>query len=306
MVRHKERLGSLSEGVGLGTAEWLWYTSSRENRGSPCHPESPACRVDVRSGGNGPGLSTAMHQIPVCFIADLHLFSRRSRGHLLDDKIVAAARRSRICVLGGDIFDFKWSALPTVESTVERAVAWLCELMEAVPDCQFHFVLGNHDDHPELVSQLPGLSQKYANFFWDRFYLRLGDTIFLHGDAADRQMTPDRLKARRESFSHERRKRLANQVYNWIVRAQMHRIIPHAVYWRPVVASRLIKYLRDIGHGPEDGVRQVCFGHTHRPLEGYCQGGMLFHNGGAPIGRARYRIVEIDVETQDADSLHPD
>lgn len=247
-------------------------------------------------------MSIPSHSIPVCFVADLHLFSRRSRGHLLDDAIISAARRSRICVLGGDIFDFKWSALPTIESTIERAIAWLSELVESVPECQFHFLLGNHDDHPELVTQLPELAGRYANFFWDRFYLRLGDTIFLHGDAADRRMTVDRLKASRETFSHERRRRWANHLYSWVIKTQVHRILPHAVYWRPVVASRLIKYLREIGHGPEDGVRQVCFGHTHRPLEGYRCGGMEFHNGGAPIGHARYRIVEIEVQSSESET----
>ena len=236
--------------------------------------------------------------VPVCFVADLHLFSHRTRGHLIDEEIVAAARRSRVCVLGGDIFDFKWSAHSSHEASLLAAIEWLCRLIEAVPECQFHFVLGNHDDLPALVALLPELATRYANFYWDRFYLRLGDTMFLHGDAADRQMSHERLTDRRDRFSHARRHRLAHGLYGLLVRAHLHRLIPHAVYPPAIVADRLLKYLREVGHGPEEGVRQVCFGHTHRPLTAYQRGGLQFYNGGAPIGGAKYRIVEVQVTTQ--------
>ncbi|RLS51316.1 MAG: hypothetical protein DWH91_19550 [Planctomycetota bacterium] len=232
---------------------------------------------------------------PVCFVSDLHLFSKRSRGHLIEDAILAAARRSRVCVLGGDIFDFKWSMLPSTEATLAAACLWLSQLATRVPECQFHFVLGNHDDHPSLVAQLPDLASQHANFRWDRFYYRMGDTVFLHGDAADRRMSHERLELQRNLFSHTRRRGWAHGLYSLVVRAQMHRIVPHAVYPRAIVAARLIKYLKEIGHGPEAGVRQVCFGHTHRPLDNYHRSGIDFHNGGAPIGRALHRIVEVMV-----------
>ena len=238
---------------------------------------------------------TAVHAIPACFVADLHLFSRRTRGHLIESDIVAAARRSRVCVLGGDIFDFKWSAHSSHDASLSAAVEWIRRLVEAVPECQFHFVLGNHDDLPALVSLLPGLATQYANFYWDRFYLRLGDTVFLHGDAADRHMNVERLQSRRDRYSHDQRRRWAHGLYGLIVHSQIHRLIPHAVYPPAVVADRLLKYLHEVHQGPDEGVRQVCFGHTHRPLAGYHRSGVVFHNGGAPIGRANYRIVEIKV-----------
>ena len=240
-------------------------------------------------------MSALASSIPVCFVADLHLFSRRSKAHLIQEEIVEAAKRSRVCVLGGDIFDFKWSSHGSLEVSLVAAVDWLKKLIERVPTCQFHFVLGNHDDHPELVGLLPALATQYTNFYWDRFYLRLGDALFLHGDAADRNMSAEQLRLRRDRYIHDPRKRWAHGLYGLVVGAQMHRLIPHAVYPPALVADRLLKYLREIGHGPENGVRKVCFGHTHRPLAGYHRGGLTFHNGGAPIGRANYRIIEIQV-----------
>ena len=233
--------------------------------------------------------------IPVCFVADLHLFSRRSRAHLLEAEIMSAARRSKVCVLGGDIFDFKWSAHSSLEASLTAAVDWLKRLIELVPECQFHFVLGNHDDHPELVSRLPALATQYANFYWDRFYLRLGNAVFLHGDAAEPRTNAESLRLRRDRFVHAPRQRWAHGLYGLVIGAQMHRLIPHAVYPRALVADRLLKYLREVGHGPENGVEYVCFGHTHRPVANYHRSGVAFHNGGAPIGRAVYRIIEIQV-----------
>ncbi len=235
--------------------------------------------------------------IPVCFVSDLHLFSRRSSAHRIEGQIIAAAQRSRVCVLGGDIFDFKWSSHDSLQVSLTAAVEWLKTLVERVPECQFHFVLGNHDDHPELVALLPTLATQYTNFYWDRFYLRLGDALFLHGDAADRRMSVEHLRIRRDHFIHDPRKRWAHNLYGLVVGSQMHRLIPHAVYPPGIVADRLLKYLHEIGHGPESGVRQVCFGHTHRPVSNYHRGGITFHNGGAPIGRAKYHIIEIRVAT---------
>lgn len=237
--------------------------------------------------------------IPVAFVADLHLFSRRSRGHLIEESILDAARRSRVCVLGGDIFDFKWSQYRTIEASLHAAVDWLKGLVARVPECQFHFILGNHDDHPQLVSQLPAIEHEHQNFHWDRFYLRLGDAVFLHGDAADRRMSVERLRERRERLAHRPQRRWAHGLYGLLVGAQVHRLIPHAVYRPAAVADRLAKYLKEIGHGPETGLRHVCYGHTHRPMSDYERGGLVFHNGGAPIGRAKYSIIEIEIHATD-------
>jgi UDP-2,3-diacylglucosamine hydrolase len=230
-----------------------------------------------------------------CFISDLHLFANRSRGDRHLETIRRAAAGAEHCVLGGDIFDFKWSTLPTADSTVDAAVDWLHDLTVRVPRCRVHFLLGNHDYHVELIDRLPKLAKQLNNFDWDRFYLRLGDTVFLHGDVADRKMTAARLEERRCRFHHGQRGRLHHRAYDLLVHAHVHAVVPHAVYPKRIVARRILAYLRDIGHGPESGVRQVCFGHTHRAVDGYEHSGLTFHNGGAPIGRAKFRILELDI-----------
>ena len=73
-----------------------------------------------------------------CFVSDLHLFANRSRGARHLDAIRKTAERSKLCVLGGDIFDFKWSTLPSDGHSVDEALRWLHELAVSVPGCRVH------------------------------------------------------------------------------------------------------------------------------------------------------------------------
>lgn len=225
------------------------------------------------------------------FISDLHLFARRSRGGLYLPEICRAAANSEHFVLGGDIFDFKWSTLPSTEKTLDAAVHWIEALIAAAPETRIHFIVGNHDDHPGLLARLPEIAGRHERFQWERYYLRIGNSIFLHGDVADRKMTAAALEQRRLQFRHQPHSRWRHHAYQLAVKAQIHRALPHAVYPKRVVARRILTYLDDIGQGPESGVQQVYFGHTHRALDGYRHAGVEFHNAGAPIGHAPFRIL---------------
>lgn len=237
--------------------------------------------------------------LKVSFVADLHLFARRSSAPRYHDQIIAAALDSDVCVLGGDIFDFRWSTYLTEDETAHAAVEWLRAFDTATKHCRVHFLLGNHDDHPELLERLPFLEQEITTFEWSRYYYRLGDTLFLHGDVADKTTTALGLQLQREQFSHGSRNELQNRLYDVAIRAQLHRIAPPAVYPCKRVAKRILAYMESIGHPKESGVEHVYFGHTHRPMDHYLFEGVHFHNGGAPIGRAPFRILQRNVNFPD-------
>lgn len=235
-----------------------------------------------------------------CFVSDLHLFANRSSGDDHLDRIRVAADQADFCVLGGDIFDFKWSTLGDARTTVDAAVHWLHDLCTRASNTQIQFLLGNHDYHHALIERLPQLAEEVANFDWHRFYIRLGDAVFVHGDVADRRMTAQMLEERRSKWTaHRQRGRFHSRAYDLVVKTRVHLLVPRAVYPRRIVARRILAYLEDIGHCPENGVRQVCFGHTHLPVADYRYGGICFHNGGAPIGTRKFRILELDVDGVD-------
>ncbi len=233
------------------------------------------------------------------FVSDLHLLARRSNAPRYTAAIWRAAAQADAFVLGGDIFDFRWARARCPREPVDEAAAWLAELAKDFPRCEFHFVLGNHDFHQGFIDRLNRLEGEWANLFWHPYFLRLGGNVFLHGDVADGRATPESLRARRTRGlgRHHRRGWLPNLCYDLLVASRLHKPLPFLVYPRKRVARRILAYLDNIGHGPQAGVRHVYFGHTHRSLSHYRFGGLVFHNGGAPIKGVRFRILQTETQS---------
>lgn len=238
----------------------------------------------------------------VSFVADLHLFTRRSDAPRYLEAIEAAAGRSAALVLGGDIFDFRWSTLGTTTATIEAATQWLEDLAARHPQCHIHYLLGNHDYCRAFVERLKQRTCRHcgkiaSNLSWHPFFLRLGDHLFLHGDVAERRMTNDSLIEFRSRWAHGRPAgRFHRRAYDMFFRTGLHRPIPYLVHTKRRVARRIHHYLEHVGHGPHSGVRHVYFGHLHRRVLAYRYRGMTFHNGGAPVGGQKFRILETMVE----------
>jgi UDP-2,3-diacylglucosamine hydrolase len=230
------------------------------------------------------------------FVSDLHMFARRSQAERHADAIWAIAGRADTFVLGGDIFDFRWTTLSTIRDTVDAAIRWLDALIEPHPECDFHFVLGNHDSHEHFVERLARRAESAENLWWHPYYVRLGSSLFLHGDVVQRKMTHERLSEKRSRWG-ERGKRPppAHWLYDLAVEARLHKMASSLVCRRLVVAKRITTYLDHIGHGPGNGLEHVFFGHTHAPMSNYEYGGLRFHNGGAPIKGLRFRILRTDI-----------
>jgi len=59
------------------------------------------------------------------FLSDLHLFSRRSIGQQRWEQYADSIAAAESIVLGGDMFDFRWSHLGALEATLDAAATWL-------------------------------------------------------------------------------------------------------------------------------------------------------------------------------------
>ena len=95
-----------------------------------------------------------MHQTSY-FVSDLHLFCSRFAGPRCWNKLLEVSKCATTVVLGGDIFDFRWTTHPTIEYSVHVAVQMLACLVRGNRQCQFHYVLGNHDHHHEFLGRSP-------------------------------------------------------------------------------------------------------------------------------------------------------
>jgi len=232
------------------------------------------------------------------FVSDLHMFSSRSLAARHQATIHAAADQAQTFVLGGDIFDFRWSTLGSVDNTVEQAIRWLDELVASHRGTDFHFVLGNHDFNRKFLTALDSYSATAPNLTCHHYYLALGKSVFLHGDVADKPgLCPEKLRSRREHWLHdETRSPLRHVLYDWAVQANLHRVCGRVVHPRWRVATRIWQYLNYIGQGPAAGIENVYFGHTHEALSDYLYGGLRFHNGGAPMPGLDFRLVEAQID----------
>ncbi len=232
-----------------------------------------------------------------CFLSDLHLLASRSNAHHYREALAVAAAGADIFVLGGDIFDFTWSRSESHERSFDRAAGWLESLLLACPVCRFVYVLGNHDHHVGFIDRLEELAALHPMFEWRPDYFRVGDTVFLHGDVADRTMTADKLTKTRYRWGRKRRKgKFANAVYDWAVYTQLHKPVPYLNY-RRLCARRILAYLESIGEGVSTGLRHVYFGHIHRPFIHYYYRGVGFHNSGAALKGLKSRILETRIRT---------
>ena len=97
-------------------------------------------------------------------VSDLHIFASRSDGAHWLPELNRAAREADFLVLNGDIFDFRWSRLPTITQTIREAAGMISVLAVSNPKCDLHYVLGNHDCLEPFVAALEKLAKERGNF----------------------------------------------------------------------------------------------------------------------------------------------
>ena len=98
------------------------------------------------------------------FVSDLHLFSQRSIGQKHWDDLNSTLQNVNLLVLGGDIFDFRWSRYPDLRSTTEAAQEWLSSLLNKHRHLQVSYLLGNHDCSHAMQIALSEISKSTEQF----------------------------------------------------------------------------------------------------------------------------------------------
>lgn len=228
--------------------------------------------------------------------SDLHLFCRRSEAHRHMDSLNDAAAAADVFVLNGDIVDFRWSEFGTHARTVQEGIRWLHRFVTRCPQCEFHYVLGNHDSVLPYMIALNDFARRSKNLWLHPYYVKVGSALFLHGDMAHRRMRPrDLARARRRCMNHERRGELLNRVWDKAFDMGIHRTIQDFASPTEIVVKNIRFYLDAAGQGPKSGTRSVYFGHTHVAVAGYEHRGLRYYNGGAPLRGLEFRLLRADV-----------
>ena len=214
-------------------------------------------------------------------LSDLHLFTSRSDGERWEGDIARAAGEAEFLVLNGDIFDFRWSTLPSEGATLEAAVAWLDRWLVGFPDCRFVYVLGNHDGLAAFGDRLAALAALRGNLVWHPSAVAVGSALFLHGDLP---LGLGRARSLRGPMPQRisRWGDWADRCYQVVNGAR----VPGAasrLHTRRRCARRIQRALADDPPYDVSRITDVYFGHTHAPFAGYRRNGLTFHNTGSAI-----------------------
>lgn len=214
-------------------------------------------------------------------ISDLHLFTSRTNAHRWQERMHAAAAEADYFVLNGDIVDFRWSELPGVEPTAAAAEDWLDELCSAHPGCDFYYVLGNHDGLEAFAARLENLAQRRENFHWHASHVRIGRSLFLHGDLPIHACGEDPLD-RPLLPSRPAKGRGLRTAYRLAFAVRIQRLI--TLWMGPKNSARRILHALKTYHPELAGeLRDVYFGHIHRVFQDFQHEGIRFHNTGCAL-----------------------
>lgn len=234
------------------------------------------------------------------FLSDLHLFSPRSRAGDATDELAQYQGADQCVVLGGDIFDFRWSDRGDLQATLRATHAWLEGLLAKTKDCRIVFLPGNHDCHPAFLEQLEHFAQNEARFSWHAHTLQIGDCVFLHGDILDAGENEGHLNTYRQKFHHEtKQSQIAHRSYDAVVAMRVHKLIPKIRHRPAATCARLSKILGSVASIKLESTRRVFFGHTHNPVRGLHHNGKQFFNPGAALKHMTFRMVTFTISEDD-------
>ena len=227
-------------------------------------------------------------------VSDLHVFRRYSQTAQLLPKLLQSASTKDFLVLNGDIFDFNWSVLPSIEQTVSAAAEWLVELIVRLPRCRIFYVMGNHDGLKPWANRLDELTRSFrGQFSWVQAVLQLDDCWFFHGDLPLFRPDCDPFQ-RRLHPQGKSRGRAARVLHALGMRLNVHRLAYRL--FPPIRCARTIMFACE-RHQPDAlaRVRRIFFGHTHNAFPHFLYRGIAFANSGAALLGVRFLPIAVTV-----------
>jgi len=227
------------------------------------------------------------------------MFSPRSRANELLDQIYVAVEQADVLVLNGDIFDFGGTELPSIAATVSEAMNWLNDLVQRFPEVKIHYLLGNHDYHKQFLEVVRPWAELTPRFTLHEYFLRLGDTLFVHGDCVNYKMTAAHLMKSRKVWLHDRKKHgTFHRGVEWADSLGATRAAHRLIFRRHKVIERLLHYINDLHPGLLEEIHHVYFGHTHLAFTDFEHEGIYFHNTGSAINRREFNMLTFEFTAQ--------
>lgn len=228
-------------------------------------------------------------------ISDLHLLAERRPLEYWESYKRAWREEFDLCVLNGDVFDFRWARHNDRIRALDAARAWLTSLVQPDARARFVVLMGNHDAIPDYQRLLDELETENERFTWNEHWFLLGPRIFCHGDMPDLSGKIDRLRAYRHHHGSRPPPRpFAHHAYATATRIGLTGSVPRVLPWRRQCARTDALLRAELGERYNDHITDVYLGHTHVHFRDLALHGKRFHNGGAPLPRGRFVPLAFD------------
>ncbi len=230
------------------------------------------------------------------FVSDLHLFSSRSDADSNVQRLSEFQSESQCIVLGGDIFDLRWSRKGGLQPTTDAALAWLYQLLDQTGQSRILYLAGNHDCHPQFAKAMQSLSEECQRFHWFEHALQIGDSLFIHGDILHAEPYSGGLSSyRAKHHQHESPHPLLNQAYDLAVSMRLHKAVARLGNSPKSTCARLQSLVKGLPPQCEHRVRRIFFGHTHVSIPGLELGDQTFFNPGAMLKQTKNSPVHFEL-----------
>jgi predicted phosphodiesterase len=215
-------------------------------------------------------------------VSDLHIFGCASLWKRYEADFYRAVDKHSIIVFNGDTFDFKRSKFSSSSETSTHAISWLKDLCKSHPSKKFYYLLGNHDSQREFTTALTQAASTISNLSVEIDTLRIGASIFLHGDAIDLPIGATDLKLVRESY-YSCEPNFSSCAFAEVVMRLRINLLEYLKHSKKSLATKLLEYLNNTRPDLLEGAKDIFFGHTHVPFSDFEHQGRLFHNTGSLI-----------------------
>ncbi len=233
------------------------------------------------------------------FVSDLHLFSPRCAVQHVDHMLAEYAEDHSCVVLGGDIFDFRWSNLGGHRRTLQEAKTWLESLLLKTGKSTIVYLPGNHDCHPDFLAILSEIAGNDERFLWRPHHVQIGENLFLHGDLLEVNSL-DALQKYRGKFHHTKpQPAIAHRGYDVAVGLRVHKFIPKLRHIPLRTCNRLGELLQSVPVEEPTSIQTVFFGHTHAPVDGLHLRGKQYFNPGSGLRHMKLRPREFAIAPSD-------
>jgi UDP-2,3-diacylglucosamine hydrolase len=233
-------------------------------------------------------------------ISDLHMMAAYSRSDRHWADIDRAASKAHFFVLNGDINEMYFSDLP-FEQRMETGLGNIERLVKAHPNCQFHYIIGNHENIDAYMNGVVTLAHRLPNLQIHACYMRIGNALYLHGDqplgageiTTERHLHP----------AGGMKQQAAGNILPLVNPLQAtFRNLRHAIHYsfnRDV--NRILHAIDKADPIVRSGVEHVFFAHTHRPKLAVTSkhSPISFHNTGAGVRGAHFSMLEIETDDRE-------